>query len=62
MPSADHEAAQDRAHAFARSDAKLRAMSDLLAYLDPQEAAIVASEIARDLVCGFALPSGGRLQ
>jgi hypothetical protein len=61
MPSPDDRTMQDRAHAFARSDAKLRAMSDLLAYLPPDEAAAVASEIARDLVCGFASHEG-RLQ
>jgi hypothetical protein len=57
MPSADY---RDRADEFVRSDAKLRALSDLLAYLDPQEAAVVAAEIARDLVRD--LKPEGRLQ
>jgi hypothetical protein len=60
MPSADERALQDRAHAFARSDAKLRAISDLLAYLPPAEAAIVAGEIHCEL--RDFTPSQGRLQ
>jgi hypothetical protein len=58
MPSADY---RDRANEFVRSDAKLRALSDLLAYLDPQEAAAVASEISRDLLRDLA-PQESRLQ
>jgi hypothetical protein len=61
MPSAEVHFAQERADEFRRSDAKLRAMSDLLAYLDPAEAAVVASEISRDLLRGLA-PQEGRLQ
>jgi hypothetical protein len=53
MPGADYSDAQDRADQFRRSDAKLRALADLLAYLTPAEAAVVASEIARDLACNF---------
>jgi hypothetical protein len=34
----------------------------LLAYLDPQEAAAVASEIARDLLRGLDMREGARLQ
>jgi hypothetical protein len=56
-PSAEY---RSRANEFVRSDAKLRAMSDLLAYLDPAEAAVVAAEIARDLVRDFK--PEGRLQ
>jgi hypothetical protein len=57
MPHADDRAldhAQRRADELLRSDAKLRAMSDLLAYLPPAEAAAVASEISRDLLRDFA--------
>jgi hypothetical protein len=61
MLSADHQAAELRAGELCRSDAKLRALSDLLAYLDPAEAAIVASEIACDLLRDFAGPEA-RLQ
>ena len=58
-PSVDY---RDRANEFVRSDAKLRALSDLLAYLDPQEAAAVAGEIARDLLRGLDMREGARLQ
>jgi hypothetical protein len=61
MPSLDAQALQDRARAFVRADAKLRALSDLLAYLDPAEAAVVASEISCDLLRGLQ-PAEGRLQ
>jgi hypothetical protein len=61
MPGAEVHFAQARADEFRRSDAKLRAMSDLLAYLDPTEAAAVASEISRDLLRGLT-PQEGRLQ
>jgi hypothetical protein len=52
MPSSveARRAAQVRAKEYRRSDAKLRALSDLLAYLSPHEAAEVAGEIARELL------------
>ena len=61
MPSADQLSAARRADEFRRADAKLRATADLLAYLDPAEAAAVASEISRDLLRDL-VPSEGRLQ
>jgi hypothetical protein len=60
MPSSvdARRAAQDRAHELCRSDAKLRALSDLLAYLAPHEAAEVAGELARELASD---PAGAAL-
>jgi hypothetical protein len=54
MPSVDARLAQARADEFRRSDAKLRALADLLSYLEPREAAAVASEIAHDLLHDLA--------
>ena len=61
MPSADARFAQARADEFRRSDAKLRALADLLSYLEPREAAAVASEISCDLLRDLA-PQESRLQ
>jgi hypothetical protein len=61
MPSVDAHFAQARADEFRRSDAKLRALADLLSYLEPREAAAVASEISCDLLRDLA-PQESRLQ
>jgi hypothetical protein len=45
MPSADQLSATQRADEFRKSDARLRATADLMAYLTLEECAIVSGEM-----------------